>query len=89
MENQVSTLTTLKISRLKASARSRLNQVRKLAEKSGYALNREAYVSAEERIKEIQTITQYEDFVEDTNRIAKQLREAVERNQQAPYFTKA
>lgn len=49
----------------------------------------ETYNNAKERIGELQTSGQYEDFVKDTHRIAKQLYAAIERNQDAPYFTKA
>lgn len=77
-----------KISRLKASAWSRLNRVIKQARKSGYWMLRDTYANAKERIREIQTVEQYEDFISDTNRIAKQLYAAIERNQQAPYFKK-
>lgn len=77
-----------KISRLKASARSSLNRVINQARKSGYWMLRDTYTDAKERIQEIHTVGQYEDFISDTNRIAKQLYAAIERNQQAPYFKK-
>lgn len=77
-----------KISRLKASAWSSLNRVIKQARKSGYWMLRDTYTNAKERIREIHTVEQYEDFISDTNRIAKQLYAAIERNQQAPYFKK-
>lgn len=49
-------------------------------------MEEETYKNAKERIEELQTVGQYEDFVKDTNRIARQLYAAIERNQDAPYF---
>lgn len=76
------------LKRLKSAARNRLRRVLKLAEKAGYQMHHATYDAALERIKDMQTVEQYEDFISDTNRIAKQLYAAIERNQQAPYFKK-
>ena len=90
MGNCMTTLSTPKISKLKQSARNRLNGVRKRAQKYGYEMNGKTYESAIVRIREIEIFSQYLNFVEDTKHVARNLSEVI-KSQRAcsAYFIKS
>lgn len=85
----VTPVTTPKISKLKQSARNRLNNVRKRAEKYGYEMNEKTYEAAILRVREIEVFSQYLNFVEDTKRVAQNLKEVIKSQQiYSAYFIK-
>ena len=90
MGDCIATLTTPKISKLKQSARNRLNGVKKRAEKYGYEMSEKTYEAAIIRIREIETFSQYRNFVEDTKQVAVNLSDVI-KSQRAysAYFIKS
>ncbi len=89
--NQVTTATTPDKNlgkRLRASARGKLNRLRNKARKAGFSLSRETYNLALERIAEMETMSQYEDFCNDTKDVASSLCLAIKTNRDSGYFFK-
>lgn len=82
-------VSTPDIYRLKSSAHAHLCRLNRQAEKVGYAMSQKTYQAALKRIREIQTVGQYKNFVEDTKRVAENLQYAVKTGKRyTAYFVK-